>query len=113
MVLSLLLSLLSSLLSLSSSSYCYIYLLGQYAFAAEPRNQFIKLLIDTIHENIDKYVNNVNNSELYVYRTTGPDYVTNLYLDYENKDDIKILHNNKRQYFGDYAKHNYFGSWKS
>uniref|UniRef100_A0A6C0EU63 Glycosyltransferase n=1 Tax=viral metagenome TaxID=1070528 RepID=A0A6C0EU63_9ZZZZ len=89
------------------------FLLGQYAFAAEPRNQFIKLLIDTIHENIDKYVNNVNNSELYVYRTTGPDYVTNLYLDYENKDDIKILHNNKRQYFGDYAKHNYFGSWKT
>jgi len=89
------------------------FLLGQYAFAAEPKNNFIKLLIDNIHDNIDKYVNIANNSELYVYKTTGPDYVTNLYMDYDDKNAITILHNNKRQYFGDYAKHNYFGSWKN
>mgnify|MGYP000985786126 FL=1 len=31
-------------------------LLGQYAFGARQYNPFIKLLIDTIHNNIDKYV---------------------------------------------------------
>ena len=29
-------------------------LLGQYAFGAKPRNKFIKLLCDTIHNNVDR-----------------------------------------------------------
>uniref|UniRef100_A0A6C0KIH4 Glycosyltransferase n=1 Tax=viral metagenome TaxID=1070528 RepID=A0A6C0KIH4_9ZZZZ len=89
------------------------YLLGQYAFAASPKHPFIKLLIDRIHQNILKYIYNKNDTELYVYKSTGPDYVTQLYIDYEDKDNILVLHNNKRQYFGDYARHNYFGSWKN
>jgi hypothetical protein len=39
--------------------YCDIgmkILLGQYAFGAKKHNEFIKLLIDTIHNNVDKYV---------------------------------------------------------
>ena len=89
------------------------FLLGQYAFGAEPKNSFIKLLIDTIDERIDYYINNFeNNSEDYIYKTTGPDYVTDIYMEYENKNSITILDNGKRQHFGNYAKHKYFGTWK-
>ena len=34
------------------------FLLGQYAFAAEPKHPFIKELIDRIHRNINKYIKN-------------------------------------------------------
>ena len=91
----------------------YYYLLGQYAFAASPRHPFIKNIIDKIHTNINKYIKYVNfNSDDYVYKTTGPDYVTDIYIKYADKDDIFVLNNGKRQYFGEYAKHNYFGTWK-
>lgn len=93
------------------------YLLGQYAFAAKPKHPFIKLLIDTIHDNIESYIHDYNNKnyinfEIYVYQTTGPDFVTKLYLKYKNKSTIHVLEYNKRQYFGKYARHNYYGSWK-
>lgn len=89
------------------------FLLGQYAFAAAPRHPFIKNIIDIIHTNIDRYVKNViYKDDDYVYKTTGPDFVTNVYINYSDKNDIFILNNGKRQYFGDYAKHNYFGTWK-
>jgi mannosyltransferase OCH1-like enzyme len=96
--------------------YCdrgHNFLLGQYAFAASPKNPFIKNLIDRIHNNLNKYIRQVDfNSEDYIYKTTGPDFVTDVYLDYKNKATIKILDNGRRQYFGDYARHNYFGTWK-
>lgn len=88
------------------------FLLGQYAFASIPRHPFIKKLIDNIHKNIDSLVKNVDNTELYVYKSTGPDYVTNEYINYDSKTQIYIINNGKRQYFGDYAKHDYFGTWK-
>jgi len=89
------------------------FLLGQYAFAAAPRHPFIKNIIDVIHTNIDRYVKNViYNNDDYVYKTTGPDFITNVYINYSKKNDIFILNNGKRQYFGNYAKHNYFGTWK-
>ena len=89
------------------------FLLGQYAFAAEPKNPFIKSLIDNIHNNINKIIKTVNhNHEDYVYTTTGPDYVSKIYLEYKDKENIHILDNKKRQYFGDFAQHKYFGSWK-
>lgn len=89
------------------------FLLGQYAFAAEPKHPFIKLLIDKIHERIEYYIQHVDySSEDYIYKTTGPDFVTDIYMDYQNKNTITILDNGKRQYFGDYARHNYFGTWK-
>lgn len=88
-------------------------LLGQYAFAAAPKHPFIKKIIDTIHANIHKYIRTVNfDSDEYVYSSTGPDFVTDVYLNYNNKNDITILDNGKRQYFGDYARHHYFGTWK-
>ena len=90
-------------------------LLGQYAFGAKPKNEFIKLLIDTIHNNIDKYIKEyeMNGMTLQnIYSSTGPDFVTDVYLDYQNKNNIHILYYNKSQYFGKYAKHNHYGTWK-
>ena len=89
------------------------FLLGQYAFAASPKHPFIKLLIEKIHMNLNKYIKNVNfESDDYIYKTTGPDFVTNVYMNYNNNNSIKILDVGRRQYFGNYAKHNYFGTWK-
>jgi mannosyltransferase OCH1-like enzyme len=88
------------------------FLLGQYAFAAVPKHPFLKLLMDTIHRKLDEYVLNADNTELYVYRSTGPDFVTNMYLDEYARDDVFILDNGKRQYFGNYGRHDFFGSWK-
>jgi mannosyltransferase OCH1-like enzyme len=89
------------------------FLLGQYAFAASPKHPFIKLLIENIHNNVNKYIKYVDfDSEDYIYKTTGPDFVTKIYMNYNNKSTIKILDIGRRQYFGDYAKHNYFGTWK-
>ena len=90
-------------------------LLGQYAFAAKPRNEFIKLLIDKIHNNIDKYIENYKKNgdkHQYVYSSTGPDYVTDVYMDYNKKDSIHILDFDLQQFFGKYAKHNHYGTWK-
>ena len=91
------------------------FMLGQYAFAAKPKDKFIKTLIDEINYNIDKYVeifNEYGHSLQYVYSSTGPDFVTDVYMDYKNKQDIHILEYPKAQYFGKYAKHNYIGTWK-
>jgi mannosyltransferase OCH1-like enzyme len=93
-------------------------LLGQYAFGAKQHNEFIKLLIDTIHDNIDVYIDEYNknykdgNKLHYVYSSTGPDYVTDIYMDYPKKQNIHILQSEKDQYFGKYAKHNHYGTWK-
>jgi hypothetical protein len=90
------------------------FLLGQYAFAAEPKNKFVKLLVDTINNNIDIYISSyVANSDSYVFETTGPDTVTKLYMNYPDKDNIKILYYNKRQCFGKFAIHDYAGTWKT
>jgi mannosyltransferase OCH1-like enzyme len=96
------------------------FLLGQYAFGAKPKHPFIKLLIDKIHKNLDIYIeqekklipNDSSNFNLYVYRSTGPDFVTNVYLEYPDAKNIDILPNSKNQYFGEYAKHNFYGTWK-
>jgi len=90
------------------------FLVGQYAFGAKPENDFVKLLIDTIHNNIDDYVcrYEYDKTHNFVYTTTGPDFVTNCYIEYCKKEEVHILHYNKDQHFGDYAKHNHYGTWK-
>lgn len=96
-------------------------LLGQYAFGAVRHSPFMKFLADNIHYNIDliikdydtKVKNNVSNFEYFVYSTTGPDYVTYMYKNYYKKWEIFILDYSKRQYFGKYARHRYFGTWKN
>jgi len=88
------------------------FLLGQYAFGCVARHPFLKRVIDQINANIEVYIQTVNNSETYVYKTTGPDFVTKLYMEYENPNAMFLLANGQRQMFGDYARHDYSGNWK-
>lgn len=92
------------------------YLLGQYAFAAVPKHPFIKKIIESINKNIDKYILDsrtpFGDTHNYVYKSTGPDFITDVYMSYNNKKDITILYHPNGQYFGNYAKHNYYGTWK-
>jgi len=88
------------------------FFVGQYAFAAKPKHPFIKKLIDNICDNIDIIVEEQDDSNLYVYQTTGPDYVTRMYMDYKDKNDILILEHEEGQQFGNYAVHNHYGTWK-
>tara|TARA_B100000035_G_C21035896_1_gene570953 strand:+ start:3408 stop:4148 length:741 start_codon:yes stop_codon:yes gene_type:complete len=88
------------------------FLLGQYAFGSVSQHPFLLEIIEGIHKNVNVYVKNINaNSDDYIYQTTGPDYITQKYIDSKNKNNITILHA-KRQHFGKYAKHMYMGSWK-
>ena len=92
------------------------YMLGQYAFGAAPKNEFVKLLIDNIEKNIDEYIDDYKiygDTLQYVYSTTGPDFVTDVYLDYKKKDNIYIIPYDQDQYFGKYAVHNQYGTWKN
>ena len=96
-------------------------ILGQYAFGAVKKSRFMKYIIDNIHENIDlivnefdsKVKNNISNYEYFVYKSTGPDYITKMYSNYFQKKEIFILDYKLRQYFGKYARHRYFGTWKN
>ena len=96
-------------------------LLGQYAFGAVKHSPFMKFLVDNIHTNIDSIItyydtrvkNNVSNFEYFVYSTTGPDYVSFMYKNYYKKWEVFILEHPIRQYFGKYARHRYFGTWKN
>jgi len=93
------------------------FLLGQYAFGAKPQHAFFRILIEGIHKNIDQYIRTFKTRkydvfEDYIYETTGPDYVTDQYMNYEKKESITILEYPERQYFGKYARHSYKGSWK-
>jgi len=105
------------------NSYCLVgqnFLLGQYAFGATAKHPFMKLLADKIRDNLSKYIRVAKKLDerdkdavhYYVYKTTGPDFVTDCYVQYENKEQLYILSNGKRQVFGDYATHRYVGNWK-
>jgi hypothetical protein len=91
--------------------------LGQYAFGAKQNDEFIKILIDNIHNNINYILLEYNKltdkkDQLYVYTTTGPDYVSKLYYEYPNNKQIKVLDYPKEQFFGEYAEHKWMGTWK-
>lgn len=110
------------------------FLVGQYAFYAPKYHPFIKSLIDGIYNNIQKYIS-INNKqflaepkvlegkasraiEQYIYDTTGPDYVTQKFIKYMGTIEyrnypVHILKHPSNQKFGQYASHNYFGTWKA
>jgi len=88
------------------------FLLGQYAFGCREKDPFMRRVVEEIHKNVDKYVATVSADEEYVYKTTGPDFITKIYTNYEKKGEIFILDNGKEQCFGDYATHRLLGSWK-
>lgn len=105
------------------NSYCLVgqnFLLGQYAFGATAKHPFMKYLVDKIHDNLNKYIRvskklderDKDATHYYVYKTTGPDFVTDCYVKYDKKEQLYILSNGKRQVFGDYATHRYVGNWK-
>ena len=48
----------------------------------------------------------------YVYNSTGPDFVTKLYINYKNQDKVEVLKYEKPHYFGKYAVHMHYGTWK-
>jgi len=106
------------------NSYCLVgqnFLLGQYAFGATAKHPFMKFLVDKIKQNLDAYIRiaasqiktaDKDTVHYFVYKTTGPDFVTDCYVQYPNKEQLYILSNGKRQVFGDYATHKYVGTWK-
>jgi len=105
------------------NSYCLVgqnFLLGQYAFGATAKHPFMKFLVDKIAQNLQIYIktaDQISQSDkgsihYYVYKTTGPDFVTDCYVQYKNKDQLYILSNGKRQMFGNYAEHKLSGEWK-
>jgi hypothetical protein len=80
----------------------------------------MKVLVDKIKQNLNNYILVANKMKgmdkssihYFVYKTTGPDFVTDCYVRYQNKEQLYILSNGKRQVFGDYATHKYVGLWK-
>ena len=96
------------------------FLLGQYAFGATAKHPFLKYVVDKIHKNVDIYIEaskQVENSpreqaHYYVFKTTGPDFITDCYNRYGHTSQFYILSTGKRQVFGDYATHKYAGVWK-
>lgn len=105
------------------NSYCLVgqnFLLGQYAFGTTAKHPFMKFLVDKIKQNLDNYVKTsekINQFDrgavhYFVYKTTGPDFVTDCYVQYPNKEQLYILSNGKRQVFGNYAEHKLSGVWK-
>lgn len=94
------------------------FLLGQYAFGATAKHPFMKFVVDKIHSNLENYirvskqVSDADSMHYFVYKTTGPDFITDCYVQYQNKDQLYILSNGKRQMFGNYAEHKYIGTWK-
>jgi len=98
-----------------SRRHSYVILddqLGQYAFASEPHNLFIKAYIT----NIIKHripLSNIpsNNKQEYVCCTTGPRILTTTYYEYGNKDDILLLKHSNNMRFGDYGIHYCANSW--
>jgi hypothetical protein len=94
------------------------FIVGQYAFGSQSKNEFIKILIDEIHNNINKILEEYNKlpdkkNLNFVYNTTGPNYVSDMY--YTNYKDlpIKILYYHQNQNFGNYARHKFMGTWKN
>lgn len=96
------------------------FLLGQYAFATVAKHPFLKYVVDKIKNNVDTYIDvakkienaNKEYAHYFVYKTTGPDFITDCYNQYNKPGQFYILSNGQRQVFGDYATHNYAGTWK-
>lgn len=99
------------------------FTIGNYAFYAPEKHPFLKHIIDNIIINADADLsiiekdqdNSVDNREcVYIYSTTGPIFIKNCYLKYENKNDVLLLEPEifEAGRFGKYGKHNEFGYWK-
>jgi len=88
--------------------------LGNYALASPPRNSELKLLIECIVKEYSSVNSKRLNPLVFVYTTTGPDKLTQVYYTRpEFRNNIYLLANRHTMaHFGDYAKHLAAGSWK-
>jgi len=97
-------------------------LLGNYAFYAPKNDPFIKHIIESIvnppisEDEIQFAQDNHTDprEQVYVYYTTGPELVTRVYWNYENRGSIKLIepYPYQKDCFGKYGKHCSYGSWK-
>jgi mannosyltransferase OCH1-like enzyme len=103
-----------------TNKYGRPFLLGQYAFGTVAKHPFLKFVVDKIHNKIHKYIqvhqkinkSNKDNMHYYVFKSTGPDFITDCYNEFNRPYLFHILSNGKRQMFGDYGSHMYSGTWK-
>ena len=93
-------------------------LIGNYGFGACPKNNFIKMCIDNIIKpkiSIDDIPFKGCNKQIKVFYTTGPVLISDCYIDYDNKEEIKIItsDNDKPYQFGNFGEHLMYGTWKN
>ena len=90
-------------------------LIGNYAFAASQKNDFIQFCINNIVNNkikIKDIPGNEKKSQKYVFYTTEPVMISDCYWDYKNRDKIHILKSKYNHKFGSYGRHFMLGTWK-
>lgn len=90
----------------------FLPLIGNYAFYAPKKHQFLKLLIDNIIK--QRLSLDYLDERKYVYYSTGPVMMTQSYIDFQNKNSIELIQPNpfKNSHFGNYGYHINMGSWK-
>ena len=90
-------------------------IIGNYGFYATPRHPFLKFIVDQIEENLKtfKYLKKTRKDKFILY-TTGPVAVTNAYIDFKDKESVKLLQEKdfKKDTFGKYGNHMMVGSWR-
>lgn len=94
--------------------------LGQFGFGAEPRHPFLKLLIDGIVREMVRPRVDRTFADVYIFTTSGPDFVTRLYKRHpEIHSRVTIIHNylalppDKDKFcFGILGRHHSSGSWR-
>lgn len=88
-------------------------LIGNYAFYAPKNHPFLLKIINNIHQSRIPMTLTEKNRSKYIFYTTGPVMVTQSYLDYKQKEDIKIIYPEpfKKSSFGIYGSHISFKSW--
>lgn len=87
-------------------------LIGNYAFYAPKNHPFMKKIINNV---VKKRIKSKNKNYMKtIFYTTGPVMVTQSYVDFKNKDKVKILkpYPFRKSRFGDYGRHVLMGSWK-
>lgn len=91
------------------------FLISNYAFGCKKGSKLMKKIVDNIHNNINVIIRNKKNNNNYVYKTTGPIYITKMYYEYiqeYGEKEVMVLKKNRGQLFGDYASHKFDGLWK-
>ena len=89
---------------------------GNCIFASEPNNPFWKTVIDTLFT-YNRYTKNIN--DLAVISSTGPVFLTDMYIKYTNKENIKLIPRiyfhpyNTKGFPESYGYHKCTGLWRN